>query len=415
MYPWQKYALEVMTSRAGEKWQHSEVAIITARQNGKTSLLMPRIVDGLQRGEKILHAAQTREISRELLLKLVPKMPKTWKVREANGQESIRTPEGGVYRVVAAQRGARGLSADLLIIDELREFEDFDFIAAAAPTLTASENPQTLYVSNAGTERSVVLNDLRNRADDLAYMEWSAAEHRAVDDEDGWREANPAMDHGNMTLDRIRAFYDRYERAGELAIFETEHLCRWVKSMMPRLVQDSAWQQCRGTLETPRNPAMGVSVDPSGKRASAAIAWAQSDGSIGVTVTAEVTGQPINIVDLAVDLVEQAQSQGVTVVGFDPWTDQHLARHFPVTEAINGQEFANASERFVSSVETQGLRWQFADSISTDLPYVSRKATTGRSYMADRADPDRSITAALAAVRAVWLASNPQILKPAIY
>jgi hypothetical protein len=35
--------------------------------------------------------------------------------------------------------------------------------------------------------------------------------------------------------------------------------------------------------------------------------------------------------------------------------------------------------------------------------------------MADRADPDRSITAALAAVRAVWLASNPQILKPAIY
>jgi hypothetical protein len=160
---------------------------------------------------------------------------------------------------------------------------------------------------------------------------------------------------------------------------------------------------------------MGISVDPSGRRASAVISWLQSDGSIGVTVTAEVTGSPINIVDLAVDLTEQAQKQGVTVVGFDPWTDQHLARHFPVTEAINGQEFANASERFVSSVETQGLRWEYADSISSDLPYVSRKATTGRSYMADRADPDRSITAALAAVRAVWLASNPQILKPAIY
>jgi hypothetical protein len=134
-----------------------------------------------------------------------------------------------------------------------------------------------------------------------------------------------------------------------------------------------------------------------------------------VTVSAEVTGNPINIVDLAVDLTAQAQTAGVTAVGFDPWTDQHLARHFPVTEGINGQEFANASERFVSAVETQALRWQAADAISVDLPYVARKITTGRSYMADRADPDRSITAALAAIRAVWLASNPQVQIPQVY
>ena len=62
------------------------------------------------------------------------------------------------------------------------------------------------------------------------------------------------------------------------------------------------------------------------------------------------------------------------VVAFDPWTDQHLARHFPNTEEINGQEFANASERFVRAVETQGIRWQQADSISADLPYVARRA-----------------------------------------
>ncbi len=417
MRPWQEYALRVITATDNERWKYSEVAIIAARQNGKTKILLPRVMMGLERGERMIHAAQVREISREVLMQLAPILPAGYKMRQANGQESITSPQGGEYRIVAAQRGSRGLSADLLIVDELREFEDFDFIAAAAPTVFASRNPQILYLSNAGTERSIVLNDLKQRADQagVAYLEWSAAPELAANDPEGWMQANPSIGYGHQTIERLQSLYDKYENAGELAVFETEHLCRWVKSMMPRLLPDVAWQQCRGTLEAPANPAMGISVDPSGRRASAVVAWKQSDGSIAVTVSAEVTGNPINIVDLAVDLTAQAQTAGVTAVGFDPWTDQHLARHFPVTEGINGQEFANASERFVSAVETQALRWQAADAISVDLPYVARKITTGRSYMADRADPDRSITAALAAIRAVWLASNPQVQIPQVY
>lgn len=416
--PWQEYALRVMTAvDEDDKWRYQEVALVAARQNGKTKILLPRVVMGLERGERMIHAAQVREISREVLMQLAPILPKGYKLRQANGQESITSPVGGEYRIVAAQRGSRGLSADLLIVDELREFEDFDFIAAAAPTIFASANPQILYLSNAGTERSVVLNDLKQRAGTpgLAYLEWSAAPERAADDRDGWLEANPSIGYGNQTLERMQSLYEKYENSGELAVFETEHLCRWVKSMLPRLVADTAWQQCRGRIETPNRPAMGVSVDPNGKRASAALAWKQSDGSIGLLVSAEVTGNPINIVDLAVDLTAQAAAQSVQVVGFDPWTDQHLARHFPVTEAINGSEFANASERFVRAVETGAVKWQQADSISADLPYVIRRDTSGNAWMADRADKDRSITAALAAIRAVWLASNPQIQIPMVY
>jgi hypothetical protein len=416
--PWQEYALRVITAvDEQDKWLYPEVALVAARQNGKTKILLPRVMMGLARGERIIHAAQVREISREVLMQLSPILPKGYKLRQANGQESITSPMGGEYRIVAAQRGSRGLSADLLIVDELREFEDFDFIAAAAPTIFASANPQILYLSNAGTERSVVLNDLKQRAGQpgIAYLEWSAAPHRAANDQEGWLEANPSIGYGNQTIERLQSLYDKYENSAQLAVFETEHLCRWVKSMMPRLVADTAWQQCRGQLETPNRPAMGISVDPSGKRASAALAWKQSDGSIGLLVSAEVSGNPINVVDLAVDLTAQAAANSVQVVAFDPWTDQHLARHFPVTEAINGSEFANASERFVRAVETQGIRWQQADSISADLPYVARKSTSGNAWMADRADPDRSITAALAAIRAVWMASNPQIQTPSVY
>lgn len=418
LYPWQQHALEVATAVDEHgKWLYREVAIIAARQNGKTMILRPRIKMGLDAGERILHVAQQREIPREALMSLASVLPPSYKVRTANGQEQITSPAGGSYKIIAAQRGSRGLSADLLVIDELREFEDFDFIAAAEPTVSASANPQVLYLSNAGTDRSVVLNDLRNRKDSeaLAYMEWSAAPERTADDKQGWVEANPSIGHGNLSMDRLQSLYDKYESAGELAVFETEHLCRWVKSMLPRLVADAAWQMCRGYVETPNRPAMGINVDPSGKRASAALAWKQSDGTIGLLVSAEVTGNPINVVDLAVDLTAQAQAAGVEVVAYDPWTDEHLARHFPNTEKINSSLFANASERFVRAVETQAIRWQQADSISSDLPYVARKSTTGGAWMADRADPDRSITAALAAIRAVWMASNPQVQIPSVF
>ena len=44
--------------------------------------------------------------------------------------------------------------------------------------MTASADPQLVYLSNAGTDESVVLNHVRDRAADdprLAYLEWSAA------------------------------------------------------------------------------------------------------------------------------------------------------------------------------------------------------------------------------------------------
>ena len=69
-------------------------------------------------------------------------------------------------------------------------------MAASRPTLTASRNPQTIYCSNAGDDMSVVLNALRTRAEtdpSLAYMEWSAAPERPIDDREGWAEANPAL------------------------------------------------------------------------------------------------------------------------------------------------------------------------------------------------------------------------------
>src|SRR5690349_13655099 len=63
--PWQDYAADVITSTdADGQWLYREAAVIAARQNGKTKILLPRIKAGLDRGERIIHTAQNRLLPR---------------------------------------------------------------------------------------------------------------------------------------------------------------------------------------------------------------------------------------------------------------------------------------------------------------------------------------------------------------
>lgn len=413
LWPWQQVSLQSQLATGSDgRLIYREYAGVVSRRNGKTEILRPRVLADMDLGRRVLHTSHNRILPRKTLFGIANLDRGRYKVREANGQEEIKDREtGGSYKILAPQRGARGEDGDTLIIDEIREFEDWDFIAAAEPIVASSDDPQVVYLSNAGSELSVVLNDLRRRgldgAEGLCYQEWSAAPELADDDERGWLQANPSVGYGNLTLERLAALYTKYKEAGELAIWETEHLCRWVQSMRPRLVDDVEWQKCRGVLEPISLPSMGISVDPSGRRASAVLAWKQSDGSIGISEAADVTGSPISLPIFAEALQEKTLPLGVWNIGFDPWTDQHLAKHFPQSKPITGQELANASERFVRMIETQQLRWQVADHISADLPHATRKQTVGTAWMVERASAQRSISSVLAAVRAVWLASAP--------
>ena len=416
LFSWQRLALwQSMATNPDGRLKYREFAGIVSRRNGKTKKLNPRVLADMDRGRRVLHTAHNRMLPRKTLLDIANLDRGRYKVRQANGQEEVRDYEtGGSYKILAPLRGARGEDGDTLIVDEIREFEDWDFIAAAEPIVASSDDPQVIYLSNAGWEGSVVLNDLRHRAlneltPDLCYMEWSSPPELTADDETGWLMANPAIGEpgSNLTLEYLRTVYEKYLAAGELAIWETEHLCRWTVSMMPRLVQDPDWQRARRPTEQPQKPAMGVNVDPSGTRVSIAYAWSQSDGSLGLTVR-DFTGSPVDLTALAVDLLDVNRQLQANRIGFDPWTDQHLARHFPGARAINGSEFANASERFVRAVESGMLRWQQADPVSADLPYTARKPTTGSSFIAARADEHRSISGVLAAIRAVWIASAPK-------
>jgi hypothetical protein len=150
-------------------------------------------------------------------------------------------------------------------------------------------------------------------------------------------------------------------------------------------------------------------MDPKGRRAAAAIAWQTTTGDVGLRLLFDVTGDPIDVGLLGADLRQVARKSGVTKVGFDPLTDAELAKFFPKPISIAGQQWANASAQFVNLAKAGKLLWDDAAQVTDDLNWTSRKAhESSGSYQAVRANDDRPIPAALASIRAVWLASGPR-------
>ncbi len=416
--PWQRTVGRYLYALGqGERWLFQEVAAIVSRQNGKSEIVKPHIIERLARGRHILHAAQTRELPRRLFFTfIVPYVQAHYPdatIKRATGQEYIELSNGGMYIITAATGpGPRGLTIDDLIIDELREIDE-EFVAAAIPTMSASRNPQVLYLSNAGSEASISLNAVKLRAEDdpaLAYLEWSAAPDRAVDDPIGWIEANPSIGHEAfpMLMANLERMYRSHRLAGTLAHFETENLCRWVTTMREHLVDDLAWTKCRDEVGKPVRPAIGVAMDPDGRRASIAMAWMEGS-RVALTMVADVHGEPIDTAAFGETLKALAQKH-VAKVGYDAHTDWQLAKYLRkgFGENLTGQKHAGASAEFARLVNEHRLAWSDADAITDDLTWTVRKVDgPDGSYQAVHAKDDRPITASLAAIRAVGLASQP--------
>jgi hypothetical protein len=435
--PWQETAAIYLTATdADGMWLYREVAVVVGRQNGKTTLTKPLLVMRLRdEGRNEMHIAQVRDLPRTLFEEMADILEREapelfprrrgkviWPRRGA-GSESILLTNGGSYRIAAATSGAaRGRDAiDDLLIDELREMETWEVINAAQPAQRFSTNPQTIYLSNAGTDDSVVLNALRVRAEagdpSLAYLEWSADPEFDAADTRGWVQANPSIGHFPQVLRDLEKSYLSAKLAGNMAGFETEALCRWVKTMRPALVESEEWEACRSDkLPASRRSHVAVSMDPDGARASAVAAWLGRDDICYLTVLDDRIGSPVRTSVIGKEWRSVAAARAVPKVGYDPMTDAELAKFFKATKPISGMEFANATSNFVARVRSGRLRWVDAEAVGTDLEWTARKENeeTG-SYSAVRANDDRPITASLAAIRAVWLATGLRSVTPRIY
>jgi hypothetical protein len=256
LLPWQRWLLiHMLELREDGGFRFRTVLTLISRQNGKSFLLkIVALYFMYMRGRcLVLGAAQDLKIAREawqgavelaegideLRAEIAPHG-----VRKANGEQQLTLVNGSRYMISATTRSAgRGLSVDLLLLDELREHRGWESWGALASTTRARPNPVTCAISNAGDEQSIVLNALRATAltgtdDALGLFEWSAPDGCDLDDPAAWVAANPALGYtiGPSVL-RSSLVTD------PPATFRTESLCQRV-DVLDAAVDPLAWADC---------------------------------------------------------------------------------------------------------------------------------------------------------------------------
>jgi phage terminase large subunit-like protein len=356
---WQRFILEDML-RIDEKgeFRRKTLALLIARQSGKTHLARMLILAHLflWDSKMVIGMSSNRNMALDTFRQVANVITdndflkdQVRQIRYANGQESITTLKGNRYQIVAATRdGSRGLTANFLFIDELREISEEGW-KAARPT-TRATGGQTLVCSNAGDAYSVVLNDLRERAlsypsPTLGYYEYSAPPHCKVDDRNAWAMANPSLGTliSESTLEEAVA-------TNPINNTRTEMLCQWVDSMTSPFTTQMVSDTSDSTLQiTPGgNIVFAIDVSPS-KRSGALLAGKlnRATGKIELGLMQLWTSDvAIDDLKMAADVHAWAQKFKPRVIMYDKYATASIAQRLQQSgqklEDCSGQSFYQA-------------------------------------------------------------------------
>jgi hypothetical protein len=206
--PWQGDILDDWLSFSPSgKWLCKTCGGSVPRQNGKTGLVAGRAESGMiLYNEQVLYTAHLQKTATETFEEMAAffdtdKLRKYVKdIKTALGREQIILKSGARVKFLARTRnGGRGQHGDLLIFDEAQEL-DTDAQASFLPAISASLNPQTIYVGTPPDPNctGTVFRDIRQKALDkktksTAWFEFSVKDIGDVADKKRWAQTNPAL------------------------------------------------------------------------------------------------------------------------------------------------------------------------------------------------------------------------------
>lgn len=255
--PWQATILDDWLGRtASGRWASPTCGGSVPRQNGKTGLVEARIEAGmLMFNEQVIYTAHLQKTATETFEEIQnffdqPKFRKYLKdIKTALGREQIILKSGARVKFLARTRnGGRGQHGDLLIIDEAQEM-DADAQASFLPAISASLNPQTIYVGTPPTPespgtvfRGIRKKALNHEAKTTAWFEFSVPEIGDTSDKTRWAQTNPALGR-RILLSTIESEHDQMDAD----TFARERLGWWTpeETHTEDLALDAeAWQKC---------------------------------------------------------------------------------------------------------------------------------------------------------------------------
>lgn len=255
--PWQCDILSDWMGRdAAGRWAAPSCGGSVPRQNGKSLLVQGRSISGmLMFNESVIYTAHLQKTATETFEEMKdffegPKLKRyVADIKTALGREQIILKSGARIKFLARTRnGGRGQHGDLLIFDEAQELDETAH-GSFLPAISASLNPQTLYVGTPpGPDvTGTVFRELRSRALDgkakrTAWFEFSVPEIGNIHDPKRWAETNPALGR-RIQLSTIEGESEQLDKD----TFARERLGWWSPvrtEQIDHAIDKNAWDKC---------------------------------------------------------------------------------------------------------------------------------------------------------------------------
>jgi hypothetical protein len=368
LIPWQRWLLiHALELRTDGRFRFRTVLVLVARQNGKTTLVEVKNLWKMfvLQVPLVIGTAQNLDISEESWDKAVEIVEGTPElaaeiehIDRTNGKKALRLANGSRWKIAAASRkGGRGLSGDDVNLDELREHQSWDAWGAVTKTTMARRKAQVWAFSNAGDDKSVVLNDLQDNAraaaageledSSVGLFEWSAPDGCPIDEPEFWAMANPSLGY-TITPEALRSALETDPEP----VFRTECLCQRVANLAPRVIPARAWAARGGATGRPAEPiALALAAAwPDAEKGSIAVA-----GLFGEERLVQVTDHRPGIGWMVDRAAEIRSRHKVCAVVVDPAGPAGRliapleARGIEVVK-VSSREAAQASGQFYTSV-----------------------------------------------------------------
>lgn len=457
LFPWEQWFLiHALELNEDGTLRFRTVILLVARQNGKTTLLKILALYWMVVLGRLLviGTAQNLDIAEETwedTVNLAQSSPEIEPLIAADGikrqvgKKSLIFETGERYKVKAANRRAgRGLSGDLVQMDELREHTTWEAWAAVSSTIMAIDDALVLGASNAGDLSSIVLRQLRfmcmcdpltvgvtqselesfgelpdaeDQPEDLStdtvgFFEWSAKPGRGIWDREGWAEGNPSL--GYTITESAMATQARIAAAGGDAewMYRTENLCQWRPVGSSCVFPDGTWD--KGIDEEsfiPEQEELFVCVDVSWNRTitNVVVAGRRADHRVHVEVVARAAGTDWVLDWLTSD--DRPAWAGVTVQATGAPASSLVEKMqlvgLPVTP-WSGPDIGKAHGEFYDLVVKDQLRHRSQPALDVAATTAVTRPIGDGVWAFDRRRSPRDCSPLLAAVGAVWQ-MRPQV------
>jgi hypothetical protein len=306
--PWQRWFLiHALELNPDGSYRFKTVLLWVARQNGKTFIaalliLFRMFVDGdaqiIGVAQKLATAKKTWEHAQNIIDAIPDLKQERGEFSNTNGELWFELTGGQRYWVDSADNGGRGLTFDLVFVDEILKHKTFKAWSALSKTTAARRRSQLIAASNAGDMEAIVQRFLHKQAMDaieagdtdttIGLFWWSPPPGMPLDSPEAWAYSNPSLNY-NLPQENLYAYWI----SDPAPVFASEVGNVFVDSSVGGPFQPGKWADGFDRLSKRADDAdVYICIEVSQNRQLAHIAFAskRADGLVHVGIMASQPG-----------------------------------------------------------------------------------------------------------------------------